>query len=73
MFGVASVAGGLATALWPGWVLTAPGGIAFVAWNALVIAMAILTIIAMRQRRRPGMRRVIAETSGTRAATMTPR
>jgi hypothetical protein len=50
--GVISVAGGVATALAPGWVMTVPGGIAYAAWNAVVVIMAIFTIIAMRRRAR---------------------
>ena len=49
--GPVSVAGGLATALRPGWVLTTPGLLAFALWNLLVVAMAVGAIVAMRLRR----------------------
>ena len=50
--GVISVAGGVAIALAPGWVLTVPGLIAYVGWNVIVVIMAIFTVIAMRRRAR---------------------
>jgi len=50
--GVVSVAGALATALWPGWELTVAGGVAFGSWNLLVIVMAALVIAAMGRRSR---------------------
>jgi hypothetical protein len=50
--GVASVAGALATARWPGWELTPAGGVAFGLWNLLMIVMAALVIAAMTRRSR---------------------
>jgi hypothetical protein len=47
-----SVAGGFATALWPGWVMTAVGFVAFGLWNLLVVAMAACAILTMRRRSR---------------------
>lgn len=47
-----SLAGGFATALWPGWVMTANGFVAFGLWNLLVVAMAACAILAMRRRAR---------------------
>ena len=48
--GVTSIAGGIATTVWPGWVLTVAGGIAFAGWNLLVIVMAALVVTVMRHR-----------------------
>ena len=51
---VANGAVSVATATWtvadPGWVLTPPGFPAYVVWNVLVLAMAILTIVSLRRR-----------------------
>jgi hypothetical protein len=46
--GPLSVAGGFWTALDPGWVMTHAGWAAFAAWNALVVAMAVLALTAFR-------------------------
>jgi hypothetical protein len=46
--GPVSLAGGVWTALRPGWVMTATGFALFAAWNALVIAMLVLAIVALR-------------------------
>jgi hypothetical protein len=51
--GPLSVAGGVATALMPGWVLQPAGLVAFGAWNVLIIAMTGLTIVAMRPTKEP--------------------
>jgi hypothetical protein len=50
--GPLSVVGAFWTALQPGWVMTRAGLIAFAAWNALVIAMAVLALMAFRRRMR---------------------
>jgi hypothetical protein len=50
--GPVSIAGAFWTALQPGWVMTLAGWIAFAAWNALVIAMAVLALVAFRRRMR---------------------
>lgn len=50
--GPVSIAGGLATAVQPGWVMTPAGLLAFGAWNVLVVAMAGLALVAMRARGR---------------------
>jgi len=47
--GPLSIGAAIAMALWPGWVLTAFGLFAFVAWNALVIAMTALAIAAAKR------------------------
>lgn len=48
--GPVSVAGGIATAVSPGWVLLPAGFVAFGLWNVLVVAMAVVTIIVMKKR-----------------------
>jgi hypothetical protein len=48
--GVISVAGALATAASPGWVLTTAGYVAFAGWNVLIVAMAGLAVAALRRR-----------------------
>jgi hypothetical protein len=48
--GVASVASALATAAWPGWVLTPLGFVGYGVWNLLVVAMAVLSLVAFRAR-----------------------
>lgn len=48
--GIVSLAGGVLTALLPGWEITVAGGIAFAAWNALMIVLGILVIVAVRRR-----------------------
>ena len=50
--GPVSLAGGLWTALDPGWELTVAGGIAFGLWNLLVVVMAVLSLLAFRRRHR---------------------
>lgn len=50
--GPISIAGGFWTALQPGWVMTRPGLIAFALWNALVIAMCVLALLAFARRLR---------------------
>lgn len=50
--GPVSIAGAVANAARPGWVLTGGGLVAYAAWNALVAAMAALAILAMRARER---------------------
>ncbi len=49
--GPVSLAGGIWTALEPGWVQTTPGLVAFVGWNALVVAMVGCTWEVARRRR----------------------
>lgn len=48
--GPASVASAVWTAVQPGWVLTIPGVVAFVVWNVLVVAMAVLAALVLRRR-----------------------
>ncbi len=48
--GPVSILGGVATAAHPGWVVTPAGFVAFTVWNVLVVAMAVLAVLAMRQR-----------------------
>jgi hypothetical protein len=50
--GVSSVLGALCTAARPAWVMTPPGLAGFVLWNALVLAMSILVVLALKQRLR---------------------
>jgi len=42
-----SIAGGVLTALRPGWVLTGPGLAAFAVWNVLVVAMLALAVASL--------------------------
>ncbi len=49
--GPLSVAGAVATALVPGWAMTLTGLVLFGLWNALLAAMAVLALLAFRQRR----------------------
>jgi hypothetical protein len=46
--GPMSIAGAFATALWPGWVLSAVGLVSFAVWNVLIIVMLASTILCMR-------------------------
>lgn len=46
--GPLSIIGALATALWPGWVLTPAGIWAFALWNLLVVAMAGFALVSLR-------------------------
>lgn len=48
--GIISIAGALATAFAPGWEMTVGGGIAFGAWNLLMIVLGALVIAVMRRR-----------------------
>ena len=48
--GVVSVLGALATAIVPGWALTTAGVASFVAWNGLVLLLAVLTIVVNVRR-----------------------
>jgi hypothetical protein len=48
--GVVSVAGGFISALDLAWVMTLPGMINYIAWNALVILWAIFVIVSLRRR-----------------------
>jgi len=50
--GVSSVLGAICTAARPAWVMTPPGLVGFVLWNALVFAMSILVVVALKQRLR---------------------
>lgn len=49
---VLSVAGGIATAVWPSWALTVPGVVSFAVWNLLMVVMGVLVIVVMRRRAR---------------------
>ncbi|MGE0123144.1 MAG: hypothetical protein AB7U25_09425 [Vicinamibacterales bacterium] len=42
-----SIVGGVATAAWPGWVLSTPGLMAFALWNVLVVAMLALAATSL--------------------------
>ena len=48
--GPASVGAAAATVLWPGWVLTAAGLVAFGVWNIVVVSMTLLAWLALRRR-----------------------
>ncbi len=48
--GVISIAGGVATAWYPAWVLTSVGTLGYLSWNLLVFALAITMIAALRKR-----------------------
>jgi hypothetical protein len=50
--GPASILPAVFTASWPGWVMTAPGLVAYGVWNALALAMATLALLALRRRAR---------------------
>jgi hypothetical protein len=50
--GPVSVLGALITVARPGWVLSRPGLAAFAAWNALLLAMAVLTVLSIQRRLR---------------------
>jgi hypothetical protein len=76
--GVLGVVGAVATMLSPAWALTAPGIGSFIVWNAWMIVMATVTVIAMRRRprssssarrlRRESHERVVLEDLRTGAA-----
>ncbi|MCB0050825.1 MAG: hypothetical protein KDE24_14940 [Caldilinea sp.] len=48
--GVVSIVGGIVTAWNLGWVLTTPGVVSYVGWNALVLALSIFVILSLRKR-----------------------
>lgn len=48
--GIMSVAGALITAIDLTWVLTTPGMVNFILWNALMVVLALLTIVSLRTR-----------------------
>jgi len=48
--GIVSIAGGIWTAVAPGWVMTTPGLVAFALWNGLVFTMSALAVAALRRR-----------------------
>ena len=48
--GVMSIAGGVISAWDLGWVLTTPGLVNYMVWNALVLALSILVIVSLRRR-----------------------
>jgi hypothetical protein len=50
--GVSSVFSALCTAARPAWVMTVPGFVGFLSWNALVFAMSMLVVLALRRRLR---------------------
>jgi hypothetical protein len=50
--GVVSVLGTLSAVLWPGWMMTPLGLIAFALWNVLLGALAALTLATFRRRLR---------------------
>jgi hypothetical protein len=50
--GVSSVFSALCTAARPAWVMTVPGFVGFLLWNALVFAMSILVVVALQRRLR---------------------
>jgi hypothetical protein len=47
-----SIAGAAWTALAPGWVMTAPGMLAFALWNLLIVALLVLTLLVLRRWRK---------------------
>lgn len=51
--GLLSVAGGIATASSPAWVLTTSGMIAYLGWNVLVFVLSITMIVALRNKHTP--------------------
>lgn len=50
--GVVSALGTLSAVLWPGWMMTGPGLVAFAGWNLLLALLASLTWAAFRRRLR---------------------
>ena len=52
--GPASIAPAFLTALVPGWVLSGPGLVGFALWNVLVVVLALLALLALRERQRRG-------------------
>ena len=48
--GIISIAGGFITAGQPGWVMTIPGLINYIAWNALVVLWGVFVIISLYRR-----------------------
>lgn len=48
--GVISIAGGIATAWHPAWVMTTPGMISYMGWNVVVFALSICVFVALRRR-----------------------
>ena len=48
--GLVSVTGTAWTVIRPGWVMTLPGLIAFVLWNVLLAALAVLALVSVRRR-----------------------
>lgn len=48
--GVMSIAGGVISVWDLGWVLTTPGLVNYMVWNALVLALSILVIVSLRRR-----------------------
>jgi hypothetical protein len=48
--GIVSVAGGVITSVNLDWVITAPGFAAYLMWNALMLGLSILLIVAFRRR-----------------------
>jgi hypothetical protein len=52
--GIISVLGALVTSARLDWVLTAPGLVSYLGWNALMLVIAVLTAIAFRRRQQAG-------------------
>ena len=48
--GIVSIVGGIVTAWNLGWVLTTPGVVSYVGWNALVLALSIFVVLSLRKR-----------------------
>ena len=48
--GIVSIVGGIVTAWNLGWVLTTPGVVSYVGWNALVLALSVFVILSLRKR-----------------------
>jgi hypothetical protein len=69
--GIISIAGALATALAPGWVMTVSGGVAFGAWNLLMVGLGALVIAVMRRRRAQRLSGVRADTDRTHRTVRT--
>jgi hypothetical protein len=62
--GVSSVFSALSTAARPAWVMTVPGFVGFLSWNALVFAMSILVVVALRRRLRDHNARAPIQATG---------
>jgi hypothetical protein len=48
--GILSIAGGFATSINLGWVMTMPGMISYIAWNCVVLSISILFVLTFKRR-----------------------